>query len=151
MSRPPRLLHVALCVLLLPACRGPRGSLQVEPLSIDFGEVDFQQEMPDGGYDPRVITLSNRGEQDLDVWLPGYDQERLCLEGFTAAEGVIELPTLSPGSPYLLTLSVCGYLSGERDLEVEGALRFLNDGEEPAVDLEYRFIPVRELGEDTGA
>jgi hypothetical protein len=141
---------------LLVACSGPEGVLVVDPPAIDWGEVDFLQNpsVPMYGFDPVEVDLVNEGEVDLNIRILGYDHERLCLEGYDHEEGVIELPTLSPGSRAVLKIGVCGYLtdgtSSELGSLVEGRIHLMNDGADPVEMLEYSFIPVRDQGGDTG-
>ncbi len=140
--------------LLLTACAGEEAVLVVEPEAIDWGEVDFQTTTPMYGHDPRQVDLINNGVEDLNIWLPSYDHQRLCLEGYEHEEGVIELPTLSPGSRAVLKIGVCGYLTGDTWSEVgslvEGRIHLINDGADPVEMLRYSFTPVRDQGGDTG-
>lgn len=142
----------ALLTLLAAACARDEAVLVVDPPSIDWGEVDFQQPMPMEGYDQRAVDLINDGAKDLTVRIPGFDRLHLCLEGFEDQEGVIELPALSPGSRYVLLLAVCGYdmEAGELETSFQGRVQLVNDGADPVEMLEYSFIPVRNLGDDTG-
>lgn len=140
-------------LLLAVACRAP-GSLQVDPDALDWGEVDFYEEMPEGGYDPTTLTLTNTGERSLEVTLPGFDHEHLCLEGFTDDQEDVALPTLEPGSTYLLVVGVCGYRvegsSSERDTLVEGEITFTHGGEGSPVAVPFSFTPVKNIPVDTG-
>jgi hypothetical protein len=142
----------ALLPLLAAACFPDEGVLVVDPPSIDWGEVDFQQTMPMEGYDQRAVDLLNDGARDLTVRIPGFDRVHLCLEGFEDQEGVIELPTIAPGSRYILLLAVCGYdmEAGELETTFHGRVQCVNDGADPVEMLPYTFTPVRNLGDDTG-
>jgi hypothetical protein len=135
------------------ACSPEEGVLVVDPPSVDWGEVDFQQPMPMEGYDQRAVNLINDGMQDLSIRIPGYDRVHLCLEGFEDQEGVIELPSLTPGSRYILLPAVCGYdvEAGEIGTTFHGHIQFVNDGADPVEMLEYDFTPVRHIGDDTGS
>ncbi len=137
---------------LLAACDQEQGELSVYPQSVDFGTVNFMEEMPGEGYAQQSIDVMNVGLADLNVWLPSYDQVHMCLEGFEASEGTIELPTISPESRYILKLAVCGYdqYGGELESEIRGDIQLLNDGVDPLVELPYSFTPVRDQGSDTG-
>lgn len=135
---------------LVLLCGCARGALALDPPELRWGEVDFQAEPLDceGGCDPMTATLRNEGSGELPLRLPdGYDGEHLCIAGFDPEEP-LELGVLAPGSSYVLEISVCGYLAGERDAEVSGALRLDADGEQ--VLWPWAFTPVRDFGEDTG-
>lgn len=142
--------------VLLGACTVEEGVLVLEPSSIiEWGEVNFQETPPMYGFDQRQVDLVNAGAVDLNIWIPSYDHERLCLEGYDSEEaGIIELPTLSPGSRAVLLIGVCGYLTGDTWSEVgslvEGRIHLMNDGADPVEMLEYSFTPVRDQGGDTG-
>ncbi len=141
-------------LILLPlavACAPEEGLLTVEPPLHDWGEIDFQQTPPMNGFEQVQVDLINDGVKDLNIWIPSYDQERLCLEGYENDEGIIELPTLSPGSRAVLLVGVCGYLTGdtwsEVDTLVEGRIQLINDGADPVEMFEYSFTPVRNQGD----
>jgi hypothetical protein len=137
---------------LLSACTPEEGVLVVDPPSVEWGEIDFQQPMPLEGYDQREVSLLNDGVRDLAIRIPGYDRVHLCLEGFEDQDGVIELPALTPGSRYILLPAVCGYdvEAGEIGTTFTGRIQLVNDGADPVEMLEYSFTPVRRIGDDTG-
>lgn len=137
---------------LLAACAGKEGVLTLEPAFIDWGEVNFHENMPLEGYDQRDVKLTNNGEADLNVSIPGYDREHLCMIGFEDQDGLIELPPLSPGSYYELWLTVCNYdpEAGEMGSTFDGRIQLVNDGDDPVEMLEYTFTLVRDQDGDTG-
>ncbi len=141
-------------------CTAP-GALEIDPINIDFGTVDFQSDScQDCACDDHCagtdVTLTNKGDGDLNVSLPtGYDGEHLCLIGFEDPEAELVFPPLKPGSSYQLTFSVCGYVVGAGRSElttlVEGETLFHSDGEQATSSLTWSFTPVRDLGfDDTG-
>lgn len=133
---------------LLSAC-GSAGLVTAFPTSLDFGAVDFLDDVPSGGFAPTVLTVRNGGEADLAIALTDVDFERLCVAGFAASP--IDIGTLSPGSSYVLTVGVCGYdrEGGERDTLVSGAFTIEADGAEPVV-VPWSFTPTLGLGGDSG-
>ena len=144
-------------LLALLAC-GSQGDLELTPRSVEWGEVNFQNEPCtdcecDAGCGPTELTLLNEGEADLNVQLPnGYDGERLCIAGFPEYDEPIDLGVIAPDSSYTLTLSVCGYVVGtssEQGEALSGTMTFITDGEKGAVELEWSFTPIRDF-EDTG-
>jgi len=136
---------------LAVACAPEEGLLTVDPPLIEWGEVDFQVTTPLHGHDQRQVDLYNDGADDLNIWLPSYDKERLCLEGYEDQDGIIELPTLSPGSRAVLLIGVCDYLRDETGSEigslVQGRIHLMNDGADPVEMLEYSFTPIRDQGD----
>lgn len=138
------------------ACKGGGGAelLEASPASLDFGVVDFQGppincDPDEGGCAPTALDLTNVSDATISLSAPqGYDGERLCLDGFEA-DGPLSFGDLAPGSTYRITVSVCGYAAGERDVEVSGALSFGADGE-AALSVPWSFTPVRAItGDDT--
>ncbi len=143
---------IPLLAVLLCACAGDEGVLVLDPPSIDWGEVNFQEVMPMEGYDQREVDITNEGVRDLEIRIPSYDRVHLCMEGFEDQEGIIQLPSLSPESRYVLKLSVCSYdmEAGEIGTTFEGRIQLINDGADPVEMIEYSFTPVRDQGGDTG-
>jgi hypothetical protein len=143
----PRCLSV-LGLSLLSACASS-GLVTAFPTSLDFGTVDFIDDVPDGGFAPTELTVRNGGESDLAILLTDIDFERLCVAGFAASP--IDIGTLSPGSSYVLTVGVCGYdrEGGERDTLVSGSFNIDAEGAE-TVAVPWSFTPTLGLGEDSG-
>lgn len=139
-------------VALIAACGGPKGEIELAPKRLDFGEVDFQDEMPEGGYLRTEVVLTSAGEADVTATLAKIDLVHLCLEGFN--EGMIpaELPVLAPDQDYSLFFSVCAYVEedGERDTLVSGDVVIETDGDPERILLPWSFTPVRNILDDTG-
>ena len=64
------------------ACGGPVNIIP-EPGNLDFGTVDFSADMPDGGYAPITLNLTNAGEGEVEIALRSFPFEYLCIPGFT--------------------------------------------------------------------
>ena len=133
-----------------PGCK-EKGAFTVSPSSLDWGEVDFSDhpdDMEEQGYDAQTVKVKNTGEESLDVILQSFDFDRLCLDGFSAAPVLV--PTLDPGSSYVFTVGVCGYVAedGDRDSVVSGSLDF------EAVDLDgtqsvsWSYTPTIDIDQD---
>jgi hypothetical protein len=131
------------------------GTLELNPGTIDWGEVDFHNnecmdcDCADGcGLTP--LFLNNVGEGPLEIQMPnGFDDTHLCIDGYESEKG-LNLGTLAPGEFFLLNVSVCGYAAGELNTEAEtdprpvtGTLRFTTDGNPADVSGSFSFIPVR--------
>ena len=134
--------------LLLIACTG---SLEVTPFpsSLDFGEIDFHQTMPDDGYSPIELNLTNTGEKEVSLDVISFDFERLCLEGFTSVPAALN--SISSNSTFTLLVSVCGYLeeAGERDDLLSGSIE-IDYGADTYLSVPWSFTPVLNIASDTG-
>ena len=134
--------------LLFFACQDSL-DLTAFPSSLNFGEVDFHQPMPDGGFSPLELSLTNTGEKDIDLTVVNFDFERLCLEGYTNTPA--SLSSLSPSSNFILLVSVCGYIeeAGERDDLLEGSID-IDYGADELLSIQWSFTPVLNISTDTG-
>jgi len=139
-----------LAAALLAGCGEELGDLDMSPVYIDFGEIDFQDEACfdcdcDEHCRATTVTLLNEGTAPLNISLPyGLDAERFCLEGFQDVSEPIEIPALEPEASYLLVLSICGYVPGEQTLLVEGEIVFHTDGDREEVGLDWSYTPIRD-------
>ena len=134
--------------LLLFACQNNL-DLTAFPSKLDFGEVDFHQSMPDGGFSPLELSLTNTGERDVDLTVVTFDFEHLCLEGYTSVPN--SLGSLSPASNFILMVSVCDYIeeAGERDDLLEGFID-IDYGADSPLSVQWSFTPVLNISSDTG-
>ena len=137
---------------LLVGCGGGEAPVVIEltPATLAFGEVDFVEAMPDEGYGAQYVEIRNVGEENLDITIPGFDGDRICLEGFDDPDQTINLPTLSSQQLYALKIGICGYLPGELTSEVTGTIRLDNDSQQGSVELVYTYTPVTNIPIDTG-
>ncbi len=139
-------------LIALLACS--EGDLAIEPVSLDWGEVDFQTAecldcVCDEGCAARDLVLTNAGDADLEVSLPlGMDADHLCPIGHDPTEA-IELGVLEPEASFILRIAVCGYVPGERDTEVTGTIDLENDGVDTVIEVPWSFTPIRNI--DTAA
>jgi len=125
-------------------CAEP-GLLTASPGELAWGEIDFTgwpADMPEGGYDPVQIVLTNSGEGEIEVTLAGFDFERLCLAGYSTVP--TDLPTIAPGSTWLFDLGVCAYISeeGDRGTTVRGEIGLETNGENGVLVIPWSFMPV---------
>jgi hypothetical protein len=131
------------------------GTLELDPGSLDWGEVDFHNDAcmdcacTDGcGLTP--LFLNNTGDAPLAIQMPlGFDDAHLCIDGYENEKN-LDLGTLEPGELFLLNVSVCGYEAGDLNTETEetprpvsGNLRFSTDGNPAQISAPFSFIPVR--------
>lgn len=137
---------------LFAACGGGEVPVVIElaPETLTFGEVDFVETMPDEGYGAQYVEIRNIGEDKLNITIPGYDGDRICLEGFEDPDATITLPTLASQQLYALKIGICGYEPGELTTEVSDTLRLDSDSEQGTVELVYTYTPVTDIPIDTG-
>ena len=124
-------------------------ALSVDPASLDWGEVDFQQDLPPNGYGEKQLTLTNTGERDLDIVLRDFPTDRFVLG--TPPLALADPPTLeplSPGQTVTLTVGVLDYESGELTTTVTGDFSFTADGLDSPAVATWSYTPIRDL--DTG-
>ena len=123
--------------LLLIAC----GSVEITafPSTLDFGDVDFHQPQPDGGYTPIELALTNTGDKDIELAVTTFDFEHLCLEGFTSVPATLN--SLSSGTTFTLLVSVCDYIeeAGERDDLITGNIDI--NYEKESLSVPWSFTP----------
>ena len=133
------------CGAMTAACKaGDPDSLTASPTDIEWGEVDFQQEMPTTGYDEQTINLTNESDEDVTVEIIELDLDHLCSPGIPSTP--FEVGTLRPGQTLGVFVSVCDYRreDGERDSEQTGTVVFSSSaGGEAAVG--WSFTPVEIL------
>ena len=124
--------------LLLIAC----GSIEITPFpsSLNFGDVDFKEDMPDGGYTPIELALTNTGAKETELEVISFDFEHLCLEGYNGVPA--SLSTLASGSTFTLLVSVCDYIeeAGERDDLLTGSIDI--DYGKNTVSIPWSFTPI---------
>ena len=129
------------------ACAAPE--LTFSPEELQFGDIDFSEEMPNGGYSPMDLKLTNESTKDLDIYIIDFDLSRLCFQGFS--ELPIDLGSLSPDSSYSGVVSVCDYIeeNGERDDLLEGNI-VIEYNDKYTLSLPWSFTPVLNISADTG-
>jgi hypothetical protein len=141
--------------LLLSAGCGGELRVAVEPSEVHFGDVDFKEwpsDMPTEGYDATAVTITNDGDEMIDLTLVSADFDRLCLLGITEQMLPYSYPPLGPGRSLLVQVGVCSYLAeeGDRDTLIEGEVVLESDKPVGQVSLPWSFTPIIHLGSDTG-
>jgi hypothetical protein len=135
--------------LFLGACTAT-SSLSVDPPALDFGDVDFQQPQPTGGYDAITLRIRNDAKRPAVVTVRQFDEAHLVLAAFTTSNSPPTLPALEPGAETTIAVGVGGYDLGERDQLVEGSFDLLSDLDRVAFGVSWSFTPIRDIGGDTG-
>lgn len=124
-------------------CGGP-ALIDFDPGSLDWGDVDFGAAVPDGGFTPTAVTITNRGESTVELTLMDFPFDYLCVKGFSDVPA--PLPTLEPEQQALLTVGVCAYdAEGGRGVERGGDILIDADGE--VESLGWSFTPVVDQGD----
>ena len=138
-------MGLAACALSLTACAsGEPDSLSVAPASLDWGEVDFQEEMPTEGYDETTVSITNEAEEEVTVEVVELDLDHLCSPGIPSTP--FEIGTLSEGQSLSFFVAVCEYSpeAGERDSEQTGTMVFRSSAGGQA-EVGWSFTPVERL------
>ena len=135
--------YLVLCV----GCGGSDG-LMVVPATLDFGEVDFQQEAPPEGYNAQTLSFENTTGRRLTVSFPGFPSDRLTLTALFSTPEPPTLAPLEPGESQAVVIGVSAYELGERDTVVETRVLLRTIRGDQAVPVLY--TPIRNITDDTG-
>lgn len=140
-------MRTSALLVLVPAAFACGGEpvINFSPARLDFGTVDFAEEVPEGGFAPIALTVRNDGDRDLEWSLTTLDAQRLCIPGI--GEAPATLPTLTADAAQTYEIGVCGYVpeAGDRDTLVTGSVSFDIDGSSFSVP--WGFTPVLGLGD----
>jgi hypothetical protein len=138
-------------VLLLALLACSKTEIGVTPQFLDWGEVDFQQEMGTSGYEPQTMIITNTGEKDVDIQLVGFPSDRLLLGvAQLASDDPPTLPTLPPTASHQFTIGVQSYELGEQTTLVEGSFDVTAEGVKEPITVNWQYVPIRDLVEDSG-
>ena len=143
-------MRTFLVLTALVACGGgSKPAVEVTPSQIAWGDIDFQMERPDEGYQPVQLTITNITERDIDVVIQDFDDLHLALNApQLVSDDPPTLSTLSAGQAASIGVAVWDYEPGERDSEVSGSLRFAVDGA-ATTQIPWSFTPIRIIDTDT--
>lgn len=138
-------------LVLIGSVIGCGGALELDmsPSSLDLGTIDFDEEMPEEGFNPQPVTVRNVSDVDTVLSVIDDDPDRLCVQGFPEPQVPYELGTLPAGASYTLQVAACGYLPGERDSSVVTGLTLGADGAAAPLDLSVTFVPTRTIEDGT--
>jgi len=150
-------------ILVLAGCSS-EVELTALPSSITWGEIDFIDTVPENGFSPQLIKLSNTGEEEItsisidrldgninQTCPPSMECNRLCVQGYENTP--IDLGSLEPGDNSTFFVAVCEYVveTGERDDEVSGKIEISHSGTNSPTTIKWSFTPVLGVsGTETG-
>lgn len=137
----------ALLPLLLMACGGNE-TIAITPPTLEFGSVDFQQELPPAGHNVIELSLENTGKRPLSIAFSAFPDDRLTISALFASTSPPTLADLESGSTHVVQIGVSAYELGERDTQVEGTIQLAAAGEFFAIPFDY--VPVRIIDGDSG-
>ena len=149
---------------LLIACAEP-SELSAMPSSIDWGNINFTESMPEEGYSAETITLTNTGEKDIEeiiiedlqedfqvsgeagVCPPNEDCNHLCLQGFDTTPASLLQGSLPAGETFNAVVSVCNYIeqTGERDDELTGKIKISFSDSDKPIYIDWSFTPIENI------
>lgn len=128
---------------LLFACSNP-AELAFTPSELALGEVDFGGEMPESGYASASVTLAHGGGPAVNLSLPAYDFDHLCVAGFPDDQTYpLALGDLEEGGSYTFEVGICAYVPGELTTEVATELVVEADADPWEVVLPITFTAIR--------
>ena len=126
--------------------------ISVSPPDLAWNDINFADPIPENGYAPLELIITNKMDNDVEVSISNFDWEHLCLQGYSESSE-LELPTLTVGDSFILRPSVCKYLpeNGERDTEVSGSINInATSGKNSlTVNVPWVFTPVLDF-QDSG-
>lgn len=135
-------------LVTLLACTPDPIDFTISPNPVAFGEIDFAVDPPEEGYNPIATTLTNNGLDDVTLALADWDDDYLCVQGYSHEERPGAMATVAPGSTYVLNIAVCGYLAGERDTEISTDVSISTDSTPASFAIPVTFTPIQTF-EDT--
>jgi hypothetical protein len=141
---------VALCTFvgLSAGCgQSDTADFTISPDPVEFGEVDFSVETPEEGYTPIAVTMFNNGVNDVTLGLADFNDDYLCVLGYTHDALPGTMGVVAPASSYVLNLAVCGYLPGERDTVVSTEVTVSTDSTPSTLSIPVTFTPVLSSGD----
>ena len=126
--------------------------ISVSPSEITWNEINFADPVPEGGYDPFEMIITNTADHDVDISIVNFDWSHLCIQGYSESSEM-KLPTLAAGDAFVLRPSVCKYLpeNGERDTNVTGNINLngTSGRHSVSVAVPWQFTPVLQF-QDSG-
>ena len=83
--------HWLRCIGLVTVAACSTAELTISPNLVEFGEIDFNQDKPEAGYNVQEVFLQNTGEDDLELVIFGVDDTRVQLSGQFSTDNPITL------------------------------------------------------------
>ena len=138
-------------LVLLLGCT--KTEITYTPDVIEWGEINFYDDMPENGYDEQNIVFQNIGKKQISLFVSGFDSEYFCLLG--QERDSISLSNLEPNQIFSVSVSVCDYIeeNGQRDEELNGTFEIFDEtqGTQKKIGtINWSFTPVINILGDSG-
>ena len=137
-------------LVLLLGCT--KTEFEYSPQVIDWGEINFYDDMPENGYEEQNILFRNNGEKQISLNVSGFDKEYFCVVRETEND-FINIEELNPNQIFEISVSVCNYIeeSGERDTEISGTFQIFDSNKNKDVgSIDWSFTPIIQILGDSG-
>ena len=123
------------------------------PDIIEWGEINFYDEMPENGYDEQNIVFQNIGKKQISLLVSGFNSEYFCIAD--EEKDYVYMADLYPNQIFEVSVSVCDYMEeyGQRDELVEGEFEIFDEtkGAKTKIGhIDWSFTPVIHILEDSG-
>ena len=94
-------------LVLLLGCT--KTEVEYSPEVIDWGKINFHDEMPKGGYEEQNIMFRNLGKKQISLNVSGFNKEYFCIVG-EQENDFINITELEPNQIFEISVSVCDYM-----------------------------------------
>ena len=125
---------------------------EYSPQVIDWGEINFYDDMPENGYEEQNIVFRNIGEKLISLNVSGFNKEYFCVVGETE-DDFINITELESNQIFEISVSVCNYIeeNGERDTEISGTFQIFDQNKNQDIgSIEWSFTPIIQILGDSG-
>ena len=125
---------------------------EYSPKVIEWGEINFYDDMPENGYEEQNIVFRNTGEKQISLNVSGFDKEYFCVVGETE-EDFVNITELESNQIFEISVSVCNYIeeNGERDTEISGTFQIFDQNKKQDIgSIEWSFTPIIQILGDSG-
>ena len=137
-------------LVLLLGCT--KTEIEYSPTFIDWGEINFYNEMPENGYEPQNIVFRNMGKKQTSLSVSGFNKEYFCVVG-ELENSFIDISELEPNQIFEISVSVCNYVeeNGERDTKISGQFQIFDEIQYKNIgSIDWSFTPIIQIQGDSG-
>ena len=137
-------------LVLLLGCT--KTEFEYSPQVIDWGEINFYDDMPDNGYEEQNIMFQNNGEKQISLNVSGFNKEYFCVIGQTEND-FVNIEVLNPNQIFEISVAICNYIeeNGERDTEISGTFQIFDSNKDTNVgSIDWSFTPIIQILGDSG-
>tara|TARA_B100000925_G_C21780567_1_gene376039 strand:- start:50 stop:466 length:417 start_codon:yes stop_codon:yes gene_type:complete len=125
---------------------------EYSPKVIDWGEINFYDEMPENGYKEQNILFRNIGKKQISLNVSGFNKEYFCVVGETESD-FVNITELESNQIFEISVSVCNYIeeNGERDTDISGTFQITDQAKNNDIgSIDWSFTPTIQILGDSG-